>query len=559
MPAREDVMVRPVFLLLSADAELSGGLAADLRRRFEADYRVVEAATTAAALAVLTLLADAGEPVALIIVDERLPAEEFLTAAHERHPTAKRILLVERGDWSSTHPLVAAVALGRIDYHLYRPWRPLERILYAPVSEMVAAWETSRPSEAPALRIVGAEHSTRSHELRDAMTRSGVPYWFLADTTDAGRALLAQVGADPGRLPVVVHYDGTVLVQPSYPQIVKKLGLPTRPPVDVCDLVIVGAGPAGLAAAVYAASEGLVTVVLEPLVPGGQAGTSSLIRNYLGFPRGLSGEELTNRATEQAWLFGTHLVVSPAVTRISTSAGNRTVWTSDGDRITARAVVLATGVSWRRLGVPALEALIGAGVFYGAAGAEARALGGRQVYVVGAGNSAGQAVLHLARHGAAVTLVVRGDGLAASMSDYLITEIEKNTDIRVLLRTEVVDGGGRGHLESLVLRHRDSGPATTEPAAALFVMIGGEPRTDWLAEQVQRDAAGYLLTGTDVGSGVARGPRWPLERSPAPLETSVPGVFAAGDVRSGSVKRVASAAGEGAVAVEQVHRYLASR
>jgi thioredoxin reductase (NADPH) len=550
-------MVRPVFLLLCADRAVSAGLSADLRRRYDADYRVVEAATPAAAVTILGVLADAGQPVALLIVDERVPADDVLTAVHGLHPGAKRVLLVARGDWSATHPAISAVALGRVDYHLYMPWHPLERILYAAVAEFLAAWENSRQPETTVFRIVGAEHSTSSHELRDALTRSGVPYWFAAGTSHAGRALLTEVGADPDRLPVVVHYDGTVLVQPSYPQVVTKLGLPTRSPVDACDLVIVGAGPAGLAASVYAASEGLSTVVLEPLVPGGQAGTSSLIRNYLGFPRGLSGEELTNRAVEQAWLFGAHLVVSPTVTGIGTTGDTRTVWTSAGDRIEARAVVLATGVSWRRLAVPELEALIGAGVFYGAAGAEARALAGGRAYVVGAGNSAGQAALHLARFAASVTLVVRGDDLAASMSDYLITEIEGVDTIRVLLRTEVVGGGGRGHLETVDLRQRPTGTVTTEPADGLFVMIGGEPRTGWLVDDVQRDSHGYLLTGADLHPAPGTGARWPLQRPPAPLETSVPGVFAAGDVRHGSVKRVAAAAGEGAVAIQQVHRYLA--
>ncbi|MFI5910199.1 NAD(P)/FAD-dependent oxidoreductase [Dactylosporangium sp. NPDC051541] len=316
------------------------------------------------------------------------------------------------------------------------------------------------------------------------------------------------------------------------------LGLPTSAPVDGCDVVIVGAGPAGLAAAVYAASEGLRTVVLEPLAPGGQAGTSSLIRNYLGFPRGVSGEELTNRAFEQAWLFGAHLVVSAAATRIAADGDERLVWTGAGPPLRARAVVIAAGVSWRRLGVPALEDLIGAGVFYGAAGAEAGALTGGRAYVVGAGNSAGQAALHLARYAAEVTLVVRGDSLAATMSDYLITEIDQHPAIRIRTSTEVSDGGGRGRLEHLELRDRRTAAVVTEDAAALFVMIGAVPRTDWLEGVVDRDEHGFIRTGDS-------------------LETSLPGVFAAGDVRAGSVKRVASAAGEGAIAIQLVHRYLA--
>jgi thioredoxin reductase (NADPH) len=529
---------RPVFLLLSQDDSVLEELAADLGRRYDADYRTITATGAAAAL---DELAHTAGPAALLIVDERVPeAVEFLAQAHVLHPRAKRVLLVERGDWSAGHPVIAALALGRIDYHLYRPWRPPERILYAAVAEFLAAWEKTGEPEVAVFRIVGEPLSMASHQLRDVLTRAGVPYWFHDAGSDEGRALLRAVGADPGRLPVAVHYDGSVLVQPPHSAIAGKLGLPTAPPVGACDVAIIGAGPAGLAAAVYAASEGLSTVVLERLVPGGQAGTSSLIRNYLGFPRGLSGEALTNLALEQAWLFGAHLVVSAVATRITADAERRLVWTGDEAPLVARAVVIATGVAWRRLGVASLEELIGAGVFYGAAGAEAQAVTGGRAYVVGAGNSAGQAVLHLARYAANVTLVVRGASPAASMSEYLVTEIEKNETVTVRVRTEISGGGGRAHLEYLELRNRDTGEVVTEEAQALFVMIGAEPRTEWLAGFVDRDEDGFILTG---GSRL-------------PLETSVPGVFAAGDVRHGSVKRVASAAGEGAIAVQLVHQYL---
>ena len=524
-------MSRPVFLLVTPEAD---DLAADLRRRYDADYRTIAAPDAEAALAALRATDDS---VALLIADERLDDPiGFLAAAHELRPGAKRVLLIDRGDWSAGHPAIAALALGRIDYHLYRPWRPLERILYAAVAEFLAAWETARPPGMAVFRIAGEPHSTASHALRDVLSRAGVPYWFHDAGSAEGQALLREAGT--GRLPVAVHFDGTVLAEPTYPEVAAKLGLPVRPPTGVCDVVIVGAGPAGLAAAVYAASEGLRTVLIESMVPGGQAATSSLIRNYLGFPRGVSGEELNNRALEQAWLFGAHLAVSAAVTRIAADGDLRLVWTGDGPPLSARAIVLATGVSWRRLGVEPLEELIGAGVFYGAAGAEARAVTGGRAYVVGAGNSAGQAALHLAKYAASVTLVVRGESLAAGMSEYLITEIDKKENIRVLLRTEVVGGGGPGHLARLELRSGQS--RITEPANALFVMIGAEPRTEWLAGAVDRDEGGFLLTGF---SGL-------------PLQTSLPGVFAAGDVRHGSVKRVASAAGEGAIAIQNVHQYL---
>jgi thioredoxin reductase (NADPH) len=524
-------MPRPVVLVVSPEG---AALGADLRRRYEADYAVLAPGDQESALRALR---ETPGPVALLIADERLSDPvQFLNQAHDLHPGAKRVLLVQRGDWSAAHPAIAALALGRIDYHLYIPWRPLERILYAPVTDFLAAWEAARPPTMTVFRIAGDAHSTAAHELRDVLTRSGVPYLFHDTGSDEGQALLREAGTTA--TPVAVHFDGTVLVRPAYRDVVAKLGLPTSPPVAACDVAIVGAGPAGLAAAVYAASEGLSTVLIESLVPGGQAGTSSLIRNYLGFPRGVSGDELNNRALEQAWLFGAHLVVSAAVSRIAADGNTRLVWTGDGPPLAARAVVIASGVSWRRLDVESLERLIGAGVFYGAAGAEARAVTGGRAYVVGAGNSAGQAALHLARYAASVTLVVRGESLIASMSDYLITEIEKNGAIRVLLDSEVVGGGGSGHLTHVELR--TGGTSATEPANALFVMIGAEPRTEWLAGFVDRDERGFILTGNGR----------------LPLETSVPGVFAAGDVRHGSVKRVASAAGDGAIAIQNVHQYL---
>jgi thioredoxin reductase (NADPH) len=346
-----------------------------------------------------------------------------------------------------------------------------------------------------------------------------------------------------------------VFVDPSDAELAEALGFGTTPQAASYDLIIVGAGPAGLAAAVYAASEGLDTLVVEPQVAGGQAGTSTMIRNYLGFPRGIGGGDLANRALEQAWLFGANLVLSQRATGLRADGPKRLVQLSDGDEVAAEAVVVASGVSWRRLGVPRLEALVGAGVFYGAAGAEARAMEGQDVFVVGAGNSAGQAALHLAKYAASVTVLVRGPDLAANMSDYLVQELEQAGNVAVRLRTRVVDGLGDHRLEGLRLR-REGGGATEEvPAAALFVMIGGEPRTDWLAG-VERDDRGYILTGHDLLGPDGRPAVWPLRRPPLLLETSIPGGFAAGDVRHRSVKRVASAVGEGAVAVQLVHQYL---
>ncbi|HSK35896.1 MAG TPA: NAD(P)/FAD-dependent oxidoreductase, partial [Actinomycetota bacterium] len=378
--------------------------------------------------------------------------------------------------------------------------------------------------------------------------------WYQAETA-AGRRLLEEADEDGSRLPVVLFHSGQVFVDPSDAELAEALGCGTTPGAGSYDLVIVGAGPAGLAAAVYAASEGLDTLVVEPQVAGGQAGTSAMIRNYLGFPRGIGGGDLANRALEQAWLFGANLVLAQRATGLRADGDRRLVRLSDGSEVAAAAVVVASGMSWRRLGVPELEALVGEGVFYGAAGAEARALAGQDVFVVGGGNSAGQAALYLARHAASVTLLVRGPDLAKSMSDYLIQEIEQAPTVTVRLRTQVVGGLGRHRLEGLVLRHRDDGTTEEVPAAALFVMIGGEPRTEWLAG-VERDDRGYVLTGHDLLGPGGMPVGWPLRRPPLLLETSIPGVFAAGDVRHRSVKRVASAVGEGAVAVQLVHQYL---
>jgi thioredoxin reductase (NADPH) len=432
--------------------------------------------------------------------------------------------------------------------------------LYLPVSELLADWASSQPPRFEAVRIVGLAGQARVHELRDFFTRGALPYSFHAADAEAGRALLAEVGQDGSRLPVLVFYTGQVLVDPSSAELAEALGFRSQPPAATCDVAVVGGGPAGLAAAVYAASEGLQTLVVEPELFGGQAGTSSRIRNYLGFPRGLSGDDFTNRAVEQAWLFGVNFVLSQQVTGLGVRGPDRLVRMSGGSEIAARTVIIATGVAWRRLDVPGLEALRGAGVFYGAAGAEAQAMEGGDVFIVGAGNSAGQAAVHLARYARSVTLLVRGNAaLATSMSDYLVRELGAISNVAVRLRTEVVDGHGRGRLERITLRDRRNSTTQTVPAAGLFIMIGGQPRTAWLAGSVERDQQGYVLTGRDLLRDRALRAGWPLQRAPLLLESSVPGVFAAGDVRAGSVKRVASAAGEGAIAVQLVHDYLTER
>jgi thioredoxin reductase (NADPH) len=552
-------MDKPVILLVADQPRVLRALESDLRRRFAADYEVMAAGSAAPALAAVAETVRRSAQVALIIVDQSmagLPAVELLAGAHQVAPMAKRVLLVERGPWSSDHPVILATALGQVDYHLFSPWLPLEQNLYSVVGELLSSWEKSQDARHVPVRVVGAESSASSHLIRDALTRGGVPYVFHAETSAAGIQLLGEVTTARTRLPVLVFDNGTVLVDPALAQVWQALGVQTRIDVGSCDLAVIGAGPAGLAAAVYAASEGLETLVLEAAVPGGQAGTSSLIRNYLGFHRGISGDEFANRAAEQAWLFGARFVLTQQAVRLSTSGGRLVVTTEDGSEVSARAVVVATGVSWRRVGVPALEALVGAGVFYGAAGAEARAMQGQEVYLVGGGNSAGQAALHLARYAARVTMLIRGDTMAASMSSYLISEIEHQANITIRLGTKVVDGSGVGRLQTISLQRRGGSVVEVVPAFALFLLIGAEPRSGWLEGCVARSEHGYLLTGQHLLDSDTPGSPWPLKRPPMLLETSMPGVFAAGDVRDRSIKRVAAAVGEGATAIQLVHEYL---
>jgi thioredoxin reductase (NADPH) len=553
-------MAQPIILVVADQQPLLDGLAGDLERRFGGGYRILAERSPAAALATMERLATDPDPVALVIAARRMQDQDglaLLLRAHELLPSAKRVLLEHRGEWTSGEPVVRAMTLGQVDYVLFRPWLPIEQYLYLPVTEFLAAWEKSRAPSTEAIQIVGRRWAARSHELRDTLARVGIPYGFYPDESPEGRRLLEQAGEDGSRLPVVLFRRGLVLVDPTNAEVAAALGMRTSPAAGGCDVLIVGAGPAGLAAAVYAASEGFAAQVLEPAVPGGQAGTSSHIRNYLGFPYGLSGDELTQRAFQQAWLFGADFILAQSATGLRASGNDRLVRLSDGAEVVAKVVILATGVAWRRLGVPSLEALNGAGVFYGAAGSEARAMRGEDVFVVGAGNSAGQAAVHLSAYAASVTIVTIDQRLGEFMSDYLVQKISATPNIAVVLDTEVVEGHGRQRLEGLTLRDRHTGATRTVPASAVFVLIGAEPRTDWLEGVVERDERGYVLTGRDLqGDGRLPG-GWPLDRPPLSLETSLPGVFAAGDVRYRSIKRVASAVGEGSVAVQLVHEYLA--
>jgi len=511
-----------------------------------------------AALGHLHALADAEEEVALILADQWMPAMsgvDMLVAAQRIVPTARRGLLIEWGDRTTAGPILKASALGHIDYYLPKPvYAPDERF-HRTVTEFLDEWWRLRGRWFEVVRVVGEELSARSHEIRDVLHRNALPVGFYTAESTQGKAILEEVGAAGAALPVVILFNGRVLANPTNSAVAEAIGVNVRPGAHSYDVAIVGTGPSGLAAGVYGASEGLTIAMVEHEALGGQAGTSSLIRNYLGFPRGVSGAELAFRAFDQAWLFGAELIYGSPAASLGVDGELRVVRLANGSQIIARAVVLACGVSYRRLGVPALEALVGAGVVYGAAVGEAQALAGQRVFVVGGGNSAGQAAMHLARYAEQVTILIRSDSLAQSMSDYLINEIDAAYNINVRRSVEVADGGGDGRLEWLNLKDRQTGEVQTLPAAAVFVLIGAQPHTDWLPGDVARDRWGYILTG----DGVARDAPWSGERPPLPFETSLPGVFAVGDVRQGSAKRVASAVGEGSVAIRSVHDYFALR
>lgn len=550
-------MERPILFLVADEPPLLEALEADLTRRFGNDCRILRADTPSAGLTALGSLVGGSEPVALLIADQRMremSGVDFLDRAHAMHPLAKRILLVER-DYTAANPIVPAMTLGRIDYHLVKPWSP-ELGLFPAVSEFLADWARSLSPTFAMFRIVGSRHGQRAHEVRDFLTRLAQPYDYHDVDSPEGQAVLCDAHEDGSRLPVVLRRDGRVLVDPSDSELVEAIGGGTRLEGGPYDVIIVGAGPAGLAAAVYAASEGLDTIVLERTVSGGQAGTTSRIRNFPGFTWGVGGQDFAYRACEQAWLFGANLVFTQEVTSLRAAGRDRVVTVGDGREVTGRVVLLATGVSWRRLGIRKLEALVGLGVFYGAAVTEARAMKGLHVCVVGGGNSAGQAAQHLSAYAESVTVLVRGASLRGGMSEYLVTELDQAPNVTVRLGVELVDGWGDGRLEGVKVRDLATGTLEEIPTSALFVFIGAVPRTEWLKGCVQRDEAGFVLTGIDVPRDGSRPESWPLRRPPLLLETSLPGVFAAGDVRFGSVKRVTSATGEGAMAVQMVHRYL---
>jgi len=533
-----------------------------LERRYDPDYRIAYALEASDALAQLEAMREDGVRVALVLAEQwmsQLTGVELLARVGELHPRAGRGLLIEWGAWGdepTADAIRGAIAVGQIDYYVLTPWKSPDELFHRTISELLQEWAGADSSAPFEVTLVADAWSPRSSELRSILARNGVPHAFHPSDSESGRRLLREAELETTDKPVVILLGGRVLVDPSNPELAGAFGVSTEfDGPDDLDVAIVGAGPGGLASAVYASSEGLRALVIERETIGGQAGSSSRIRNYLGFARGVSGAELAQRAYQQAWVFGARFMLMREIAGMR-AEGNRHILTnSEGTEIRARSVILAVGVSYRRIEIPALDSLLGAGVFYGSSPSHAQQFAGRRVYVVGGGNSAGQAAIHLGRFAEQVTIMVRGPKLASSMSRYLIDEIDAAPNIDVAASTQVVDGRGEERLEGLTLHQSATGETSTVPADALFLMIGARPRVDWLPTEIARDEHGFVLTGPDLPGGEDAN-AWTLDRPPFAFETSQPGVFAVGDVRARSVKRVAAAVGEGSVVVQQVHSHL---
>jgi thioredoxin reductase (NADPH) len=547
---------RTVIVTVDDDPGVSRAVARDLRRRYGEQHRIVRAESGDAALDALREMKLRGDEVAVIVADYRMPGMngiEFLERAMDLYPTARRVLLTAYAD---TGAAIDAINVVDVDHYLLKPWDPPEEKLYPVIDELLSKWQAEDRRPVRVTKVVGHRWSARSSAVREFLARNQVAYrWYDSGEPD-GQRLLAAAEADGLRLPVVITPDAEVLVEPADAELAIKVGLATTPAQDFYDVVVIGGGPAGLGAAVYGASEGLRTVLVERTATGGQAGQSSRIENYLGFPDGVSGAQLTERARRQATRFGAEVLTTRNVVGLDINGSARTVRFADGGGIDAHTVILATGVSYRQLGAPGLDEMTGRGVYYGSTLTEAAACTGQDVYIVGGANSAGQAAVYLAQYAKSVTILCRGSALERSMSYYLIQQISATGNISARICTEVIAAEGDGHLESLTLRDTSTGATETVGAQWLFLFIGAAPLTEWLDGVVVRDERGFVLAGPDLASCGRRPPGWDLDRLPYHLETSVPGVFVAGDARAESAKRVASAVGEGAMAVMLVHRYL---
>jgi thioredoxin reductase (NADPH) len=543
---------RPAILVVDDEAVVLAAVARDLRHGFGDRYRIVRAGSGEEGLEALGELVRRGEQVALLVADQRMPGQsgtDFLVHAREIVPAAKRVLLTAYAD---TEAAIQAINEVSLDYYLLKPWDPPEEELFPVVEDLLTSWEAGAALESGGVRLIGHRFSRASHDLRDFLVRNRVPArWLDVERESEARQLLTVAGVEGDRLPVALLEDGSVLERPTVLELAERLGVVAQPVSEHYDLVIVGSGPAGLAAGVYGASEGLKTIMVEREAPGGQAGRSMRIENYLGFPAGLTGSDLARRATDQARRLGAELLTLRSATRLHVEGSARIVELSDGGALSASTVLVASGVSYSQLDVPGFSELTGQGIYYGSALNEARASADQHVVVIGGANAAGQAAVYFSSFAGRVTMLVRGDSLAKSMSHYLVEEIDTLSNVEIRTGAEAVAAEGDGRLRALRIRDNDGGE-TVEQVDTCYVFIGAAPRTEWLPGVVARDERGYILAGLD-----AKATGWPLERDPFPLETSVPGVLVAGDVRARSIKRVASAVGEGSMAVSLVHQYLA--
>jgi thioredoxin reductase (NADPH) len=539
---------RAAIVAVDDDPASRERLARSLSGRYGRDYRVIAEGSASAAFKLLQSLRDAGAAVALIVADQWMPEEtgaSFLARTRDVHPAAQRLLVAEWADFTANEPIVQASVLGQIDSFATHPLLDADEQFHSTVTDMLARWAREQGRWGEAIKVVGDRWDEHAQGLRDAFTRWGLPFGFHDAESPDGQTLLEAAGMR-APLPVVILASGRALGRPSPSDVATALGATTTPVESVLDVIVLGAGPAGLAAAVYAASEGLSALAVEPLSLGGQASSSPMLRNYLGFPAGVSGSDLAARAYRQAWTFGADFLIGRTATGIRANGDERLVALDDGTELRARTIVIATGVSYRRMPVASVEALVGRGVFYGSGMSEARAMAGEPVFIVGGANSAGEAAIHLARHAGRVTVLVRGASIAEMMSDYLVRELEAISNIEVRSSTEVVDATGDQRLRTLRLRNNATGATEEVPATAVFILIGAAPKTDWLPSDIARDERGFVLTGDDRPG--LHGDSWSLA-------TTMPGVFAAGDARHGSVKRIAAAVGEGSTAIRQVHEY----
>jgi thioredoxin reductase (NADPH) len=553
-------MARPAILTVDDDSEVLLSVERDLRQRYSEKYRILRSDSGKSALDLLKRLLQRGEPVALLLVDYRMPQMnglDTLRDAMKLYPDAKRVLLTAYAD---TEAAIQAINEVQLNHYLLKPWHPPERNLYPVLDDLLDDWYANFHPPFEGIRLLGTRWSPQSYELRDFLARTQVPYeWLDAEAAervpDVKRLLSTFDGRTP-KLPVVFFPAGERLEQPTLAEVVERLGLRTRAGTDFYDVAIVGGGPAGLAASVYGASEGLKTVMIEREAPGGQAGLSSRIENYLGFPSGLSGTIFARRAVDQARRFGVEIVSPQEATSIRSDGPYRYVRLSNGSEVSCHALILAMGVQWRKLGIPGEDRLQGAGVYYGAGSTEAISCRDEDVYLVGGANSAGQAAMYFSKFARRVIMLVRGASLTSTMSQYLIDQIEQTSNIQLETHTHVTEVHGESHLESITIACDSSGDSQQVPASALFIFIGAQPRTSWLDGAVERDDRGFIFTGQDLMRDGKRPKGWTADRDPGLLETNVPGVFAVGDVRHGSVKRVASGVGEGSVAIQFVHQYL---